>query len=352
MNALFNGIRSRSAGILAWWQNLTPLNRGFFLVVGAGLVLFIIISAVWKLPQWQVGKWQTKLEAKLDAMDKDGTGGSTSIEQLKLRVEQLKLRNDARKLENDARTTLVQALGGVVALAGIFFAWRTLKTTQKTAEASLQASQKTLELSRNGQIADRFTKAIEHLGAVESGKKKLEVRLGGIYALEGIAKESLDHYWPIMEVLTAYIRENASWPSKTGQQQPVTGKGQLSLDLPADIQAALTVLGRRTRTYRNGEDKHLNLTRTDLRSALLWGAHLEGAILQGAHLAGADLTKAHLAEAVLWGTNLMGTEGLTLEQLATVETLYDAKLNPSLLEEVKHKYPQLLKKQPWMVGMP
>ncbi len=37
----------------------------------------------------------------------------------------------------------------------------------------------------------------------------LEVRLGGIYALERIARDSPKDHWTIMEVLTAYVRENS-----------------------------------------------------------------------------------------------------------------------------------------------
>lgn len=35
--------------------------------------------------------------------------------------------------------------------------------------------------------------------------------LSGIYALERIAQDSKKDHWPIMEILTAYVRENAQW---------------------------------------------------------------------------------------------------------------------------------------------
>jgi hypothetical protein len=47
-----------------------------------------------------------------------------------------------------------------------------------------------------------------YLGANDSeGKKQFETRLGGIYALERIAKDSEADHWPIMEILTAYVRK-------------------------------------------------------------------------------------------------------------------------------------------------
>src|SRR5439155_242465 len=58
---------------------------------------------------------------------------------------------------------------------------------------------------------------------------------------------------------------------------------------PADTQAVLTVIGRRTRTYGNGETRHLDLSKTILQGADLGGAQLHGANLGGAQLQGAIL---------------------------------------------------------------
>src|SRR5215216_754043 len=90
--------------------------------------------------------------------------------------------------------TLAQILGGAALLSGLYFTWRTL------------------QVNREGQITERFTRAIDQLGKVEDGKKLYEIRIGGIYALERIARESEEGYWPIMEVLTAYVRHNSHWP--------------------------------------------------------------------------------------------------------------------------------------------
>ena len=54
---------------------------------------------------------------------------------------------------------------------------------------------------------DLFTRAIDQLGS-----EKLEVRLGGIYALERIARDSEKDHGPIMEVLVAFVRLHAPWP--------------------------------------------------------------------------------------------------------------------------------------------
>jgi Pentapeptide repeats (8 copies) len=162
-----------------------------------------------------------------------------------------------------------------------------------------------LHLSREGQITDRFTKAIDQLDY----EKSLEVRLGAIYALERIARDSERDHWPIMEVLTAYVRQHAAWKEEPQEEKQ---EGQFKPPAP-DIRAILTVLGRRT---RRAEDEPLDLRATDLRlahlvgahleGAILWGAHLESAHLGGAHLQGANLVYAHLELVHLGGAHLQG----------------------------------------------
>jgi hypothetical protein len=103
-----------------------------------------------------------------------------------------------------------------------------------------------------GQITDRFTKAIDQLGSVDaSGKPKLEIRLG-------VSRETLRKI--IGQVLTAYVRENS--PLKV-QENKKRFSGIVSPN--ADIQAILTVLGRRERTYER-TDQRLNLDEAMLHS--------------------------------------------------------------------------------------
>jgi uncharacterized protein YjbI with pentapeptide repeats len=144
----------------------------------------------------------------------------------------------------------------------------------------------TLEL----QTAERITQALEQLG-----RDRLELRLGAIYALERFARQEADHA-QIMEILTAYVREHAK----------VRSLNAPGSRLPADIQAAMTVIGRRNRIYQNGETYRLDLRQTDLRLANLSGAHLEGAILSEAYLQGANLSEGHLEKAVLRAAVLDG----------------------------------------------
>lgn len=80
----------------------------------------------------------------------------------------------------------------------------------------------------------------------------------------------------------------------------------------------------------------------NLQGTNLYKANLKGAKLQCVKLQGADLLEANLQEAYLFGANLEGAKNLTIKQLSEVKTLYEAKLDPSLMEQVKKKYPLLL----------
>lgn len=193
---------------------------------------------------------------------------------------------DQIQAKNEALRTAAQVLGATFFLITAYFTWRSVTTAEKNFLTSQEA-----------QLTDRFTKAIEQLG-----NEKLEIRLGGIYALERIAKDSAKDHWTIMEVLTAYIRENASWKEENHiEKKPPT----------TDIQAILTVLRRRTTTpEREGNNilnlQQANLQLSDLEKAPLQAANFMEANLKEANLEGADLIRANLIKANLEETNLMG----------------------------------------------
>jgi uncharacterized protein YjbI with pentapeptide repeats len=104
-----------------------------------------------------------------------------------------------------------------------------------------------------------------------------------------------------MEVLTAYVRQHASYETTT------------DCTPDPEIRAIMTVLRRRTRSFGYGESEPLDLHATilsgvDLWGANLWGANLSGmdlseAIIRGANLAGADLREAHVTPAQLEEAN-------------------------------------------------
>ena len=176
-----------------------------------------------------------------------------------------------------ARGRLLTLGAGLLAAAALLFTAR-----------NFALSRHTFELTEQGQVTDRYTKAIEQLGS-----DKLDVRIGGIYALERIARDSPRDHPTVMEVLTAFIREHSRepWPPPDADNPD-----QLRRTRP-DVQAAVTVAGRR--------DVKRDILPIDLTGADLTGADLTGADLTGADLIRADLTGANLIRADLTGANLI-----------------------------------------------
>jgi len=200
-------------------------------------------------------------------------------------------------LENQYRATLAQMLGGVAIGISLYYTWQRNNIAQ------------------DGQITDRFTKAVDQLG-----NRKIEIRLGGIYALERIANESNKDYWQVIEILTAYVRENSILDSHSELNS--LRNVPISMDIQAnestkhevpkirtislDIQAIFTVIIRRKYSYKHGETKKLNFQGTNLQQTNLSEANLSWANLSGADLSGANLSEANLSWANLSEANLYG----------------------------------------------
>ncbi len=113
--------------------------------------------------------------------------------------------------------------------AGLFAAGALVYTAR-----NFRLSRRTYELTEQGQVTDRYTKAIEQLGS-----DKPDVRIGGIYALERVAHDSARDHSTVMEVLTAFVREHSSehWPpAAPGSQLP-------ERRMRPDVQAAVTQRG-------------------------------------------------------------------------------------------------------------
>lgn len=196
------------------------------------------------------------------------------------------------KIENGNLTTIAQICGGLVILVGLFFTgWNT------------RIAQRNMEIAEAGKITDRFSKAVEQLG-----NDKLEIRLGGIYALERITLDSARDHPQVRAVLAAFVRTNSPW------KENKTPKAELA----ADIQAILTVIGRLKCVYHNNdylsfsleemEKWRLDLSRTNLSKAYLIKAHFEGADLQMTRLDNANLCLSDLRLSNLEGANLSNAD--------------------------------------------
>jgi len=213
------------------------------------------------------------------------------------------IKPESAENRKDAVLLLLQTLGGVAFIIGAWFTWQQLIISRE----ELKNSRDVLITTQQAQITERFTRAIEQLGksddAVNAGSKgtqlgtskNLAIRLGGIYALERISRDSETDYPAVIDVFTAFVRENA----------PLKGKETIGKVKP-DIQAILSVLGRRMRSYGKGESQRIDLSATNLSGADLVEANLAGANLTSSQLQETHLNRANLNDTQMLNANLSG----------------------------------------------
>jgi uncharacterized protein YjbI with pentapeptide repeats len=169
---------------------------------------------------------------------------------------------------------------GIVLLGQMLLAGLNLQVTRETANQKADSD-------REGQITERYTRAVEQLGS-----EAVAIRLGGIYALERIAKDSIRDHATIVELLTAYVREFA--------ERVIDRPGMAD----ADVQAALDVLGRREATNDNASDSRLHFHRTTFSRRVVFSGNFAGALFTGStlnsvsfiavNLRGTDFAVSHL----------------------------------------------------------
>jgi hypothetical protein len=175
------------------WR-IDPINVAVAIVLAAA-VIFGAWWLWWRLPKRQVDR-------------------------LRLTIRDPKARAD---VEDNYRKTIGQLLGGAAVLVGAALAYVQFTQQQRTSQEQFtQQQQASRDLLVSNQVSN-----FEQLGS-----DKVVVRLGGIYALEGVMNNSEQYHQPVLEALSAFVREGTK--AVTGDSPPAT-----------DIQAALTVIGRR-----------------------------------------------------------------------------------------------------------
>src|SRR3989339_247908 len=197
------------------------------------------------------------------------------------------------KLEaiKDIRSNVIYIAGGILAIIGIYLTWRRTKALDKQNIINEDNNNKNL-------ILQQFSKASELLK-----DENIAARLSGIYLFEKIMSTNEEYHWPIIELLTAYVREkrdnkkydcdfskeedhlNIEYDEVTktnfyeiinyeydgkGGEIPIK-KRYLRVPVEKDIQAILTILGRRSRKLEKHEESEENLEEiiSELQNAII-----------------------------------------------------------------------------------
>jgi uncharacterized protein YjbI with pentapeptide repeats len=209
------------------------------------------------------------------------------------------------------------------------------------------SAERTLIEWQNEPVAIADDERIDSLGNWEVFSETLpnmEVRIGAIYALERIARENLDFHVQIMEILCAYVRNNApagkaqkpevdipalpdlecsrdDWSDYYGklveafgsmyQMSPIWQQAQ-SYSVRPDVELAVQVVGRRGDDQRQQEAAQngvaLDLSRTCLQGAKLSDLNLSGIDFSASHLDGASLQETNFQDCDLSGATFNGAD--------------------------------------------
>ena len=197
------------------------------------------------------------------------------------------------------RTSALQLLAGLVLAAGGVFTARTVRLNQESNA-----------IERDALITDRYASAVGLLGHDQAS-----VRLGGVYSLERIARESVRDRAAIIDVLNAHVRAYGGGKAREERVKP-------------DIEGAVIVIARRIRSHDDDFYPVFNgigLSEARLRGLELEDSRLRGANLREALLDGAVLTDARLKDADLSGAHLYGTKlrSAELERTTLTGAKYD-----------------------------
>ncbi|MDV7341738.1 pentapeptide repeat-containing protein [Terasakiella sp. A23] len=214
---------------------------------------------------------------------------------------------------------------------------------------AVNAQQKTTE---SGQITDRYSKAVEQLG----NTKNPSVRIGGLYALQRIAKDSDEDLPTVQNVIANFIRnppyEDINVKSTSSQDNIDNDFSAAPLPLKdcPDIFVAFDILqsiskGQMLPSLRKAKLSGFDLTEVnfqgvDLSDANMLGTRLTGANLQNANLKGVNFYKSNLFAANLVDSNL---NGAILEEASFYKAnLTGANLTSTLLEKADFRFAILI----------
>jgi hypothetical protein len=224
---------------------------------------------------------------------------------------------DRLKAENDIRLTLLQGLGGVLALGGV------------TVGALMTLRQ--VRASREGHLIDLFTKAIDQLAS-----DRITVRHGGVYALEQLSELDPRYRGHAHALLTAFVRQRAPWPPPNAESTTQPDPAASPVGFADDVAGAIGVLGRQVMIVGNAPTA---LDQVDLRGADLDGLDIPRAYLDHSNLDDARLIGAKLGDANLAGTSLRNAD-LTNADLRTAN-LTGANLDGAVLRGADLSHAQL-----------
>ena len=180
-------------------------------------------------------------------------------------------------------------IGGLIAIP--LALWRSIVAYRQaeTAQRQAETAQRQAEIAQRGLVNERYQKGAEMLGS-----NVLSVRLGGIYALQRLAKEDPKQYHvQIRKLFCAFVRYPVQHKTKSAERKT----------LDEDVQAIMEILGDPDIARPELEKSApfiLDLRGANLRYGWLGESNLAGVNFEGADLTGASLAAAQLSPVLLF----------------------------------------------------
>jgi hypothetical protein len=293
------------------------------------------------------------------------------IEYVDYRFSNITDSKDIADVENSYRSTLAQILGGLFLFTGVFLTWRNVKSTEKHVQL--------IEASQSGK---RFAQALECLV-----NENMEIRLAGIYDLVNIHSESTFYRKTIVEILAYFIRNKSCVYKEQAKNLgldvivsfdflkynhsevgnlDLSGSYLVGVDL-YNGDFSFTDLSECTfdKADLSGTNfMEANLKDASFKASILEGVNFYQALLQNADFSDADLLssdfrnaqldhaildKADISDAKLMGADFRfatfkQTEGLSVDEISKVYTLYNSEFDEDMHTYLISKYPDLFKK--------
>jgi hypothetical protein len=233
------------------------------------LAITLLVLGVWLLPAWLMNSSSTRVPPAPSGLS------FADIE---------RTQNDFRHSIVETAQVIVTIITGAAVVATLYLTGRNVAAAEQMARIAEATARQNLQIQREISIGERFSKAVNQLSNTSCG-----VRVGVIHTLARVARESPDDHWPIVELLTAYLRDQRR-------------AGQIMADMaaspPEDVRAIAAFI-RMRHVGHEGSGQLIDLSLTNLQGLTFDGADLAGADLSSAELEGTSFRDAKLSGASL-----------------------------------------------------
>lgn len=194
--------------------------------------------------------------------------------------------------ENEQEYPIIQLFKIFGVVATFYLGWQELEQIRTNQNQNIQVNLVNMKMTENKLENETFAAMLKTLASPQ-----LEVRVGGIYVLENLARTNKDFYWPVLHTLISYVKTHRSIDLNDK-------KLAYNENIQTDIQAILNFITEGEYDMpHTGTDSldlsHIYLINVDLSGGRLSYVNFEGSILKNVDFSGADLTGANFRNATL-----------------------------------------------------